>query len=131
MQLKEASPQPAPDRLFSAFEQSITWEDDIWRADPVDVAEVHAKARRKFNDLLSGIIAGKGPGTQDRILLFHGQSGAGKTHLIRALRTSAHRTGKAYFGYAQMTPDVANYADYYLRRLVRRASAVSPEASGL
>ena len=27
-------------------------------------------------------------------------------------------TGKAYFGYAQMTPDVANYADYYLRRLV-------------
>ena len=55
---------------------------------------------------------------QARILLFHGQSGAGKTHLIRALRTRAHRAGKAYFGYAQMTPDVANYADYYLRRLV-------------
>ena len=55
---------------------------------------------------------------QARILLFHGQSGAGKTHLIRALRTSAHRTGRAYFGYAQMTPDVANYADYFLRRLV-------------
>ena len=118
MQQQEAPPQPAPDRLFSAFEQSITWEDDIWRADPVDVAEVHAKARRKFNDLLSGIIAGKGPGTQDRILLFHDQSGAGKTHLLRALRTNAHRAGSAYFGYAQMTPDVANYADYYLRRLV-------------
>ena len=56
--------------------------------------------------------------TQARILLFHGQSGAGKTHLLRALRTTAHRDGKAYFGYAQMTPDVANYADYYLRRLV-------------
>lgn len=131
MQLKEASPQPAPDRLFSAFEQSITWEDDIWRADPVDVAEVHAKARRKFSDLLTGIISGKGPGTQDRILLFHGQSGAGKTHLLRALRTSAHRDGTAYFGYAQMTPDVANYADYYLRRLVHSLEKpYDPDGSG-
>src|SRR4029078_3663969 len=113
MQLKEASPQPAPDRLFSAFEQSITWEDDIWRADPVDVAEVHAKARRKFSDLLSSITSGRGPGTQDRILLFHGQSGAGKTHLLRALRTTAHRDGTAYFGSSQMHPDVMYSSDSY------------------
>lgn len=131
MQLNQASPQPASDRLFSAFEHSITWEDDIWRADPVDVVEVHAKARRKFSELLSGIVSGRGPGTQDRILLFHGQSGAGKTHLLRALRTSAHREGRAYFGYAQMTPDVANYADYYLRRLVHSLEKTyDPDASG-
>ncbi len=108
----------APDKLSQAFEQSITWEDDIWRADPVDVAEVHVKARRKFQDLLAAVTAGQGASSQSRILLFHGQSGAGKTHLLRALRTAAHREGKAYFGYAQMTPDIANYADYYLRRLV-------------
>ncbi|CAK9077740.1 ArsR family transcriptional regulator [Durusdinium trenchii] len=107
------------DKLSEAFEHSITWEDDIWRADPVDVSAVHAKARRKFSDLLSEITAGRpGAAGQSRILLFHGQSGAGKTHLLRALRTAAHREGQAYFGYAQMTPDVANYADYYLRRLV-------------
>jgi energy-coupling factor transporter ATP-binding protein EcfA2 len=77
------------------------------------------KARRKFADLLSLVTSGRnGAATQSRILLFHGQSGAGKTHLLRALRTTAHREGKAYFGYAQMTPDVANYADYYLRRLI-------------
>ena len=102
MQQQEAPTQAAPDRLFTAFEHSITWEDDIWRADPVDVAEVHAKARRKFTDLLVGITSGRTAGSQDRILLFHGQSGAGKTHLIRALRTAAHRTGTAYFGYAQI-----------------------------
>jgi len=118
MQQQEAPTKAAPEGLVSAFEHSITWEDDIWRADPVDVAEVHAKARAKFTDLLAGITRGREAGTQDRILLFHGQSGAGKTHLIRALRTAAHRGGTAYFGYAQMTPDVANYADYYLRRLV-------------
>ena len=100
----------------AAFEHSITWEDDLWRADPVDVVEVHA-ARRKFADLLATVTSGQGA-VQARILLFLGQSGAGKTHLFRALRTAAHREGKAYFGYAQMTPDVANYADYYLRRLV-------------
>ena len=106
------------DGLAAAFEHSITWEDDIWRADPVDVEQVHKKARQKFHDLLEAITAGRGSNTQARILLFHGQSGAGKTHLLRALRTGAHRTGKAYFGYAQMTPDVASYADYYLRRLI-------------
>lgn len=106
------------DSLSAAFEHSITWEDDIWRADPVDVEQVHLKARRKFYDLLDAVTSTRGSSTQARILLFHGQSGAGKTHLLRALRTAAHRKGKAYFGYAQMTPDVASYADYYLRRLI-------------
>jgi Helicase HerA, central domain/AAA ATPase domain len=114
----EVESAPDLDRLSAAFEHSITWEDDIWRADPVDVEIVHAHARRKFNELLDTVTGTHGAQGQARILLFHGQSGAGKTHLIRALRTSAHRSGKAYVGYAQMTPDVANYADYYLRRLV-------------
>jgi energy-coupling factor transporter ATP-binding protein EcfA2 len=114
----EAHIAPLADRLSAAFEHSITWEDDIWRADPVDVELVHAAARRKFADLLEAVTAANAPSVQARILLFHGQSGAGKTHLIRALRTSAHRGGKAYFGYAQMTPDVVNYADYFLRRLI-------------
>jgi DNA helicase HerA-like ATPase len=126
-----ARAEPPSDRLVAAFEHSITWEDDIWRADPVDVSEVHAKARRKFTDLLANITSGRSAGTQDRILLFHGQSGAGKTHLLRALRTTAHRSGTAYFGYAQMTPDVANYADYYLRRLVHSLEKpYDPDRSG-
>ena len=118
---QDYSPEPLseePDQLAAAFEHSITWEDDIWRADPVDVEAVHAKARQKFYDLLDAVTAKGAQASKPRILLFHGQSGAGKTHLIRALRTGAHRRGKAYFGYAQMTPDVSNYADYYLRRLV-------------
>jgi hypothetical protein len=104
--------------LASAFEHSITWEDDIWRADPVDVELVHQQARKKFADTLKSVTSGRGAPSQARILLFHGQSGAGKTHLIRALRTASHREGTAYFGYAQMTPDISNYADYYLKRLI-------------
>jgi GTPase SAR1 family protein/Txe/YoeB family toxin of Txe-Axe toxin-antitoxin module len=106
------------ERLAQAFDHSITWEDDIWRADPVDVDLVHRHARKKFFDLLDAVTSKRSGAAGSRILLFHGQSGAGKTHLIRALRTAAHRAGKAYFGYAQMTPDVSHYADYYLRRLI-------------
>ncbi len=114
----EAHIAPLADSLSAAFEHSITWEDDIWRADPVDVDLVHGPARRKFSELLTAVRSTQAGAVQARILLFHGQSGAGKTHLLRALRTGAHRDGTAYFGYAQMTPDVANYADYFLRRLV-------------
>lgn len=99
------------------FEHSITWEDDVWRVDPFDVEEVHKAARVKFNEMLDSVTLAPHR-VQSRIMLFHGQSGAGKTHLIRALRTSSHLTARAYFGYAQMTPDVTNYADYYLRRLI-------------
>src|SRR5882672_3684152 len=127
----EAHIAPQLDRLSTAFEHSITWEDDLWRADPVDVEAIHAPARRKFAELLDAVTAERASAGQARIQLFHGQSGAGKTHLIRALRTTAHRAGKAYFGYAQMTPDVANYADYYLRRLVNSLEKpYDPDAGG-
>ena len=116
--VKEPAQEWATDELAHAFEHSITWEDDIWRADPVDVGEVHSKARLKFAQTLRSVTSGNGATNQARMLLFHGQSGAGKTHLLRALRTSSHRTGQAYFGYAQMTPDISNYADYFLRRIV-------------
>jgi hypothetical protein len=111
-------PRLAPEEVAAAFAHNITWEDDLWRADPVDVELVHADARRKFTELLDDVTAPDGPQAQARILLFHGQSGAGKTHLVRALRTQAHRDGRGYVGYAQMSPDVANYAEYFLRRLV-------------
>ena len=45
----------APDGLSEAFEHSITWEDDIWRADPVDVDGVHKKARKKFDELVTSV----------------------------------------------------------------------------
>ncbi len=114
--------------LTGAFEHSITWEDDIWRADPLDVEDVHKLARQKFEDLLSQVTSGRQ--VQSRILLFHGQSGAGKTHLVRALRTRTHLSGKGYFGYAQMTPDVGNYADYFLRRLVNSLEKPYDPVSG-
>ncbi len=117
MTVSNVAPKASWKPNTQTFEHSITWEDDVWRLDPFDVEEVHKAARVKFNDILDSVTLSPHR-VQSRILLFHGQSGAGKTHLIRALRTSSHLTARAYFGYAQMTPDVTNYADYYLRRLI-------------
>ena len=105
------------ERASWVFDHNITWEDDIWKADPFDVEIVHANARAKFFELLSSVTDSATP-AQNRVVMFQGQSGAGKTHLLRALRTQSHTSQTAYFGYAQMTPDVRNYADYYLRRLI-------------
>ncbi|MEE9589382.1 MAG: helicase HerA-like domain-containing protein [Hyphomicrobiaceae bacterium] len=115
MQLQAQMPIDV-EKVTSVLEHSITWEDDIWKADPFDVVEVHYEARLKYRDLINAVTSGEL--VQARIMLFHGQSGAGKTHLVRALRTATHGREQGYFGYAQMTPDVANYADYFLRRLV-------------
>ncbi|MEL6746587.1 MAG: helicase HerA-like domain-containing protein [Pseudomonadota bacterium] len=102
--------------IANTLAHSITWEDDVWRADPFDVPQVHLEARVKFADTLAAVA--RQDRSKPRVLLFHGQSGAGKTHLVRALRTQTHRLGQGYFGYAQMTPDVGSYVEYFLRRLI-------------
>ena len=56
----EAHIVPQGDRLSAAFEHSITWEDDLWRADPVDVEAIHAPARRKFSELLDAVTKERG-----------------------------------------------------------------------
>ena len=70
----EANIAPQGDRLSAAFEHSITWEDDLWRADPVDVEAIHAPARRKFTELLDAVTKERGSSVQARILLFHGRA---------------------------------------------------------
>ena len=67
--MQDTADMNAPLELAGAFEHSITWEEDIWRADPVDVPTVHAKARAKYQTLLEGVTSKPGS-IQARILLF-------------------------------------------------------------
>ena len=57
----------APEGLSEAFEHSITWEDDIWQADPVDVDGVHAKARKKFLDLVTSCLLYTSDAADERV----------------------------------------------------------------
>jgi GTPase SAR1 family protein len=99
--------------LFQAFAQST----DVWRADPFDVESIHAPARTWFDRVVSRTKDTAGIST-GRILLLLGDSGSGKTHLMRAFRNRVHSGHRGYCGYMQMTAFTGEYPRYVLNNLI-------------
>lgn len=89
----------------------------IWSADPFDVESVHADARSTFIRLLDRAGSSEPPAYGQSLLLL-GDAGSGKTHLMRAFRTTAHTDGTGYCGYLQMRSRTDHYARYLLSNLV-------------
>ncbi|MFY0562410.1 helicase HerA-like domain-containing protein [Archangium lansingense] len=78
---------------------------------------VHQEARATFERLL--LRATTPPGVDSgRILLLLGDSGCGKTHLLRAFRAMAHERSLGFVGYMQMTTSTSNYGRYVLSNLI-------------
>ena len=96
---------------------SIVQPTQIWSADPFDVETIHLPARETFERLLQRAAMSHDHPT-GRLLLLKGESGSGKTHLMRAFRASTHGNDRGYFGYLQMTSQVGNYARYVLGKLI-------------
>jgi len=96
---------------------SIQHRHEIWRPDPFDVERVHQEARAAFERLLTR--ATTPPGLDSgRILLLLGESGCGKTHLVRAFRARVHEQSLGFVGYMQMTTATSNYGRYVLSNLI-------------
>ncbi len=89
----------------------------VWTADPFDVESIHADARGAFARLLNRASSSEPP-SHGKTLLLLGEAGGGKTHLMRAFRTTAHTAGTGYCGYLQMTTRSDNYARYVLTNLI-------------
>ena len=89
----------------------------IYEPDPFDVERIHAEARDVFARALERVVD---PGRTDpgRILLLLGESGSGKTHLMRAFRNTVHQRRLGMVGYLQMTVGAEDYARYVVGRLV-------------
>ena len=104
--------------------RSVAYPTEVWKEDLCDVETIHGEAREIFDSLLSQAVAPEHPSKVGRILLLLGESGAGKTHLMRAFRTRTHNAGGGYFGYMQMTSMAANYARYVLRMLIESLQKV-------
>jgi energy-coupling factor transporter ATP-binding protein EcfA2 len=113
-----------PDSRLAAFLSdrtevfhSIQHRHEIWRPDPFDVERVHQEARTAFERLL--LRATTPPGLDSgRILLLLGESGCGKTHLVRAFRSRVHEKSLGFVGYMQMTTATSNYGRYVLSNLI-------------
>ncbi|MCP3098067.1 AAA family ATPase [Myxococcus sp. K15C18031901] len=89
----------------------------LWQPDPFDVETLNAPARRAFHRLLTRASAATPPGS-GKLLLLLGESGSGKTHLVRAFRNHAHGQRKGFVGYMPMTVDESNYDRYVLNNLI-------------
>ncbi|APR80581.1 Hypothetical protein A7982_05928 [Minicystis rosea] len=96
---------------------SVEHRHEIWKEDPFDVPSVHAEARQEFERL---VVRATTPfeATSGRILLLLGDSGAGKTHLLRAFRSHVHKNRVGFVGYMQLTSAANNYARYVLSNLI-------------
>ncbi len=97
--------------------QSVEDRHEIWKDDPFDVESVHLEAREAFAGVLTRATMTPGP-TAGRILLVLGESGAGKTHLVRAFRSQVHKNRSGFVAYMQMTSASLNYARYVLSNLI-------------
>ncbi|HET9626713.1 MAG TPA: hypothetical protein VFP84_35365 [Kofleriaceae bacterium] len=87
--------------------------------DPFDVASIHADARAVFHrEVVDAGTPARNHRGHGRSLLVLGDSGSGKTHLLRAFRALVHTEHLGYVGYLQMTSEIGDYARYVLRNLV-------------
>ncbi|HVK11287.1 MAG TPA: AAA family ATPase, partial [Gemmataceae bacterium] len=96
---------------------SVAAPTEIWRADPFDVDTIHAAAREAFGRLLHRAANVPAP-PAGAVLVLLGESGSGKTHLMRAFRTRAHDERLGYCAYMQMTTEVTSYPRYMLQNLI-------------
>jgi hypothetical protein len=99
--------------LFHAF----AYANDIWKHDAFDVESIHRNARERFERIVGRVLDPSGL-SAGRILLLLGESGCGKTHLMRALRNQVHSRSSGYCGYLQMTAFTGEYGRYVLNNLV-------------
>ncbi len=99
--------------LFHAF----AYSNDVWKADPFDVESIHENVRGWFNRTIDRVLTPSGL-PSGRMLLLLGESGSGKTHLMRAFRSRVHGQERGYFAYMQMTAFAGEYGRYVLNNLV-------------
>ncbi|HET6883757.1 MAG TPA: helicase HerA-like domain-containing protein [Pirellulales bacterium] len=125
MSSTDSPPQLGLDPRIAAFRSpsarevfhSVCHAKEIGTPDPFDVRSIHAEVRDAFEAMIAR--ATTPPGTPSgRSLLLLGESGSGKTHLMRAFRNYVHSRDLGYCGYLQMTTPTQNYGRYILAKLL-------------
>ncbi|MBK7536021.1 MAG: DUF853 family protein [Myxococcales bacterium] len=87
--------------------------------DPFDVESIHAEARAIFHRHVErATTPSQHQLGHGRTLLILGESGSGKTHLLRALRHQLHAQRRGYAGYLQMSTEAGDYTRYVLRNFI-------------
>ncbi len=97
---------------------AVAHAEEVFEQDPLDVEAIHAEARDVFVRTLERVSAVHRRSRHGAMLLIQGESGAGKTHLMRAFRAHVHEARLGYVGYLQMTSASGAYARHILTSLI-------------
>lgn len=133
----ELSSKPDVDALGEAFcaadgvevFHAVAHAAEIWERDPYDVDVVHSEARQHFDAALDRVRDASSSFGRSFVVL--GESGAGKTHLLRAFRAMAHGSWRAFTGYVQLNVSTDDYPKLLVRRLVESMDrAYDPPMAG-
>ncbi len=103
--------------LHPGLFHAVAYGTDIWRDDPFDVKSIHGSVRESFASLIDRVCEPAALPTS-RMLLLLGDSGSGKTHLMRTFRNQVHSSHRGYCGYMQMTAFTSQYGRYVLNNLI-------------
>ncbi len=103
--------------LHPGLFHAVAYGTDIWRQDPFDVQSIHGSVRAAFAHLVNRVCEPTAL-PSGRIMLLLGDSGSGKTHLMRAFRNRVHSSHRGYCGYMQMTAFTSQYGRYVLHNLI-------------
>jgi hypothetical protein len=121
----------APSRVFAAVQQASS----VFDIDPFDVESIHEETRAVFEQMVDRATTPSQHSDGGRILLVLGDSGAGKTHLLRGFRRYVHEYGRGFVTYAQLHSGADDYARYLLHHVVdslaRPYAGPSGERTGL
>jgi hypothetical protein len=116
----------APCRVFSAVQQASS----IFENDPFDVEAVHREARLSFEQLVAQATMSPHIPDLGQMLVVLGDSGAGKTHLLRGFRRHVQEGHRGFVIYAQLQSRTDDYSRYLLFHLVESLSRRYSEQSG-
>lgn len=116
----------APCRVFSAVQQASS----IFENDPFDVEAVHRAARTSFEQLVTQATMRPYVPDLGQMLVVLGDSGAGKTHLLRGFRRHVQEGNRGFVVYAQLQSRTEDYSRYLLFHLVESLSRRYSEQSG-
>jgi hypothetical protein len=115
----------SPAWVFTAVQQASS----VFENDPFDVESIHRHARDSFEQLTE-LARMSSPLAGGRMLLVLGDSGGGKTHLLRDFRRQVQEYGRGFVVYAQLQSRADDYERYLLQHLVDSLARPYATASG-
>ncbi|HEU4727817.1 MAG TPA: ATP-binding protein, partial [Kofleriaceae bacterium] len=131
-----AANRPAVDPRLKAFIAApavfagVQQASSVFESDPFDVETIHQDARASFEQMVERAISPQHHAARGRMLLVLGESGSGKTHLLRGFRRHVHEYGRGFVAYAQMNSASENYARYLLHHVIASLSMPYTGPSG-